>query len=268
MKEFKGIRRALWDKYCALPRFSFLLNRSGGVGRWENKSGGWNDTHEVSQLIESAQDEINEQCDKLAEQAQEIERLTAELEQVKKAQTDHSEQDLEMVGAGGTCWMMPTVKQLERAIGSVPSFYELSAELIAPAMLEHLREVISAGEYGDAYRGARDDLLIWKRRALEAETKVREQDLIIENLGDALNAESGPTFMGEPVVSARGGNDRATLAAPPAIPTSQVLVERELLERVERYFSGFVSDEPPAYALGSNGLATIRAILSRKGGDV
>ena len=60
----------------------------------------------------------------------------------------------------------------------------------------------------------------------------------------------------------------ATLTAPPAIPATQVLVERELLERVERYFSGFVSDEPPAYALGSNGLATIRAILSRKGGDV
>lgn len=30
-------------------------------------------------------------------------------------------------------------------------------------------------EYGDAYQGARDDLLIWKRRALAAEAKLREQ---------------------------------------------------------------------------------------------
>lgn len=102
-------------------------------------------------------------------------------------------------------WMMPTVKQLEQALESVPSFHDLSTELIAPAMLEHLREVISAGEYGDAYQGARQDLLIWKRRALEAETKVREQDQVIENLGNALNAESGPTFMGEPVMPASAG---------------------------------------------------------------
>ncbi|UNY40178.1 hypothetical protein KLEP174_gp56 [Pseudomonas phage vB_PcuM_ KLEP17-4] len=99
-------------------------------------------------------------------------------------------------------WMMPTAKQLEQALESVPSFHDLSAELIAPAMLEHLRDVISAGEYGDAYRGARDESLIWKRRALEAETTVREQDQIIENLGDSLNAENGPTLMGEPVIRA------------------------------------------------------------------
>ncbi|MGX5220298.1 hypothetical protein ACVTMO_16900 [Pseudomonas segetis] len=57
----------------------------------------------------------------------------------------------------------------------------------------------------------------------------------------------------------------AALTAPQSAPETSVVVERELLERVERYFSGFVSDEPPAYALGSNGLATIRAILSSKG---
>lgn len=107
------------------------------------------------------------------------------------------------------CWMMPTAQQLEQALESVPSFHDLSAELIAPAMLEHLRDVISAGEFGDAYRGARDESLIWKRRALEAEAKIREQDQIIENLGNALNEESGPTFMGEPVFSAGGVDERA-----------------------------------------------------------
>ena len=55
-------------------------------------------------------------------------------------------------------------------------------------------------EYGDAYQGSREDLAIWKRRALEAESRIREQDQIIENLGNALNAENGPTFMGEPVI--------------------------------------------------------------------
>ena len=107
------------------------------------------------------------------------------------------------------CWMMPTAQQLEQALESVPSFHDLSAELIAPAMLEHLRDVISAGEFGDAYRGARDESLIWKRRALEAEAKIREQDQIIENLGNALNGENGPTFMGEPVIRAGGVDERA-----------------------------------------------------------
>ena len=110
-------------------------------------------------------------------------------------------------------WMMPTAQQLEQALDSVPSFHDLSAELIAPAMLEHLRGVISAGEYGDAYQGAREDLAIWKRRALEAETKIREQDQVIDNLGNALNAENGPTFMGEPVFSAGVVDERAAFEA-------------------------------------------------------
>ncbi len=53
-------------------------------------------------------------------------------------------------------------------------------------------------EFGDAYQGAREDLASWKRRALEAEAKVREQDGIIDRLGDALNDENGPCRFGEP----------------------------------------------------------------------
>ena len=56
------------------------------------------------------------------------------------------------------------------------------------------------GEYGDAYQGAREDLAIWKRRALEAEARVRQQDQIIDQMGEDLNAINGPTFMGEPVL--------------------------------------------------------------------
>lgn len=86
------------------------------------------------------------------------------------------------------------------------------------------------GEYGDAYQGAREDLAIWKRRALEAEAKVREQDRIIENLGNALNDENGPTFMGEPVMQARTAQPQQTVAV-----TDEV---RRLREALEFYANG------------------------------
>lgn len=54
-------------------------------------------------------------------------------------------------------------------------------------------------EYGAPYQGAREGMAIWKRRALAAERRIREQDQIIDQLGDALNAENGPVHMGEPV---------------------------------------------------------------------
>lgn len=57
-----------------------------------------------------------------------------------------------------------------------------------------------AGEFSDAYQGAREDLAIWKRRALEAEQALREEKILTERLGNALNDENGPTFMGEPKV--------------------------------------------------------------------
>lgn len=64
-------------------------------------------------------------------------------------------------------------------------------------------EVKAQGEYGDAYQGAREDLAIWKRRALEAEKALQEERIITERLGNALNEENGPTFMGEPVFPAK-----------------------------------------------------------------
>jgi len=53
-----------------------------------------------------------------------------------------------------------------------------------------------ANNYHDAYRGAREDLMEWKKRALEAEESCRRMIA-------ALNAENGPTFMGEPVIAAQ-----------------------------------------------------------------
>lgn len=70
------------------------------------------------------------------------------------------------------------------------------------AVPAHPAERQEQGEFGDAYQGAREDLAIWKRRALEAEARVRHQDQIIDQMGEDLNAINGPTFMGEPVLPA------------------------------------------------------------------
>ncbi len=51
-----------------------------------------------------------------------------------------------------------------------------------------LRESLARG---DAYRGAREDMEIWKKRALEAEAT-------IDKMWRQNNAENGPPFMGEP----------------------------------------------------------------------
>src|SRR5690625_1945386 len=55
-------------------------------------------------------------------------------------------------------------------------------------------------EYGDAYQGAREDLAIWKRRALEAEASVRHKDQIIDRLTSELQ---GDTRFGEPSLPAK-----------------------------------------------------------------
>lgn len=52
-------------------------------------------------------------------------------------------------------------------------------------------------EYGDAYQGAREDLSIWKSRALEAEDRVRELEQINDHL---VKEEQGESRMGESVI--------------------------------------------------------------------
>ena len=70
-----------------------------------------------------------------------------------------------------------------------------------PLYTEQPALVAVVQDFGDPYQGAREDLSVWKRRALESEAKVREQDQIIDRLVDAINAENGPTHMGEPSIS-------------------------------------------------------------------
>jgi hypothetical protein len=50
----KELIEQLAKKIQALPRYSFLLNESGGVKRWANDSGDWIDRYEVVTMIDNA----------------------------------------------------------------------------------------------------------------------------------------------------------------------------------------------------------------------
>ena len=64
---------------------------------------------------------------------------------------------------------------------------------------KHLAEEdASRPDMADAYCGAREDLAIWKRRALEAEEKLRAESTVSARLVSELNSSNGPTHMGEP----------------------------------------------------------------------
>ena len=54
----------------------------------------------------------------------------------------------------------------------------------------------------DAYVGAREDLAIWKRRALEAERDLRAERETASRLAAEINAINGPTHLGEPAPTA------------------------------------------------------------------
>ena len=59
-------------------------------------------------------------------------------------------------------------------------------------------------DYRAAYEGAREDLAIWKKRALEAEKALRVEQSINDNLVKELGQYvNGPTYMGEPAVKAQ-----------------------------------------------------------------
>lgn len=90
----------------------------------------------------------------------------------------------------------------------------LSGKLDAP-----VSEAKAQGEYGDAYQGAREDLAIWKQRALKAEEKVRQQEQIIDHLTSEAQGESR---FGEPVIT----------AGEPCVPDGYVLADKKSLGMV------------------------------------
>lgn len=51
-RDYDEAVEALRKAMCALPRYSFLLNSGGGVGRVEDRSGQWVEWHEVYKLFD------------------------------------------------------------------------------------------------------------------------------------------------------------------------------------------------------------------------
>ena len=90
---------------------------------------------------------------------------------------------------------------------------------VAPLYAAPVSEAKAQGEYGDAYQGAREDLAIWKRRALEAEERVLQQEQIIDHLTSEAQGESR---FGEPVVAPDA----------PCVPDGYVLADKKALGTV------------------------------------
>ena len=90
---------------------------------------------------------------------------------------------------------------------------------VSPLYAAPVSEAKTQGEYGDAYQGAREDLAIWKRRALEAEEKVLQQEQIIDHLTSEAQGESR---FGEPVVTPDA----------PCVPDGYVLADKKALGTV------------------------------------
>ena len=76
-------RRDLWDAFCALPRFSFRLNASGGVARVEERSGNWVEEGTVSDLVTATQETFNDLRDENSAMNLTILELRAEIEELK-----------------------------------------------------------------------------------------------------------------------------------------------------------------------------------------
>lgn len=69
-------------------------------------------------------------------------------------------------------------------------------------------------DFADAYAGAREDLSIWKRRALEAERDLRAERITSARLSAALGEQvNGQVFMGEPAVAQKAEPSNEELQA-------------------------------------------------------
>ncbi|EPQ9958192.1 hypothetical protein ACUYPC_003107 [Enterobacter hormaechei] len=99
---------------------------------------------------------------------------------------------------------------------------------------------VVSGEYGDAYQGAREDLAIWKRRALEAEKEVQR----LSDINDYLVKEAqGEVRMGEPLIH----------EAEPVVPDELLSVMEEVLRISDR--------DHEAWHKARNGIAACRAAM-------
>ncbi|MCN1990854.1 hypothetical protein MLN09_21930 [Escherichia coli] len=103
---------------------------------------------------------------------------------------------------------------------------------------------VVSGEYGDAYQGAREDLAIWKRRALEAEKEVQR----LSDINDCLVKEAqGEARMGEPLIHETG----------PVVPNELLSAMEEVLRISDR--------DHEAWHKARNGIASCRDAMLQAG---
>ena len=98
-----------------------------------------------------------------------------------------------------------TPTQKPDALRLAESLHELDAQFSYPGLCgesaaELLRQHAEIERLKAAYIGAQEDIAIWKRRALEAEEKFRSESTVSARFASELNAENGPTHMGEPAL--------------------------------------------------------------------
>lgn len=154
---------------------------AAAVAYWQELAEGYKDQWE------GVKAELDEwlHTNKVDELQREVIRLRAATAPVSAAPTATDERLIEALKAIQYCCAVPAGAAMRRiAINALAARASLPPSAGAPAT-----------SMADAYAGAREDLAIWKRRALEAES----------NLAGSLRAlglENGPTFMGEPVSSA------------------------------------------------------------------
>lgn len=91
----------------------------------------------------------------------------------------------------------PEALRLADTLDQVAALFSFPAALLLSAA-ELRRQHAEIARLTDAYCGAREDLAIWKRRALEAEEKLRAESTVSARLVSELNDQNGPTHMGEP----------------------------------------------------------------------
>ncbi|WCD79189.1 Lar family restriction alleviation protein [Pseudomonas sp. TUM22785] len=116
-------------------------------------------------------------------------------------------------------WATPVSKfaeEIEKRLAGYEEAKEHARSVNPPHPLAAL-SAPPAADMADAYVGAREDVAIWKRRALEAEEKVRVLDQRIDQL--VLDAQ-GETRIGEPFI------------APPAAGTTSDQYRAELYDEV------------------------------------
>ena len=130
--------------------------------------------------------------------------------------------------------LMALSKECQRMPGGLGMHYENYARAVlarwGAAPTTQVAPQPLAHDMRNAYVGAREDLAIWKRRALVAERDLRTERETISSLVAELNAANGPTHMGD---AARLELARLrSLATHPAAPVAQGDAWRDLLWQI------------------------------------